>query len=176
MTAIISPNIRVRCPEHFEVGAHSVIDDYSYFSTRVRVGRCSHIASGCTVGGGADREFRLGDFSSISAGVRIWCSSEDFTNDLVAIVPTGGPAIKRHLITGDVLIGDFTVVGANSVVMPGNTVPVGVAIGALSFVPPRFAFEPWSVYAGTPIRYLKPRNEREVRDQAARLQSFLGSS
>ena len=173
MKPIISKNIRVRHPEHFIVGEDSIVDDFSYFSTRVRIGRCSHIASGCTVGGGAAHEFRVGDFCSVSAGVRIWCTSDDFANDLVTIIPPDIESVKTHLITGDVRMEDFTAVGVNSVVLPGNVIPEGTVIGAMSLVPAHFHFEPWSVYAGIPIRRLRNRNREAVSDQATRLRRML---
>jgi carbonic anhydrase/acetyltransferase-like protein (isoleucine patch superfamily) len=156
--AIVSPNVRIRVEEHFEVGEHSIVDDYCYFSTRVRIGKWTHIAAGCTVSGGPDRTFSIGDFSSLSAGVRVWCTSNDFVNDAIMIGAATG-------ISGDVSLGDYSGVGANSVVMPQNEIPEGVAIGALSLVPPGFSFEPWTVYAGIPIVRLKPRNRDSVLRQ-----------
>src|SRR2546422_10973558 len=69
---IVSPNTRIRHPEYFEIGEFSIVDDFSYFSTRVRIGRCSHIASGCSIGGGSDRQFILGVFCCLSLCVQIW--------------------------------------------------------------------------------------------------------
>ena len=62
---IISKNIRVRCPDNFIVGEYSIIDDYCYFSTKVKIGRCSHIASGCSIAGGKTNKFVLGNYSKI---------------------------------------------------------------------------------------------------------------
>lgn len=168
---IVSPNVRIRHPEHFHVGEGSIVDDFSYFSTRVVIGRFSHVASGCTVAGGVDRTFRLGDFSSLSAGVRIWCTSDDFAHDMVTIVPAGFPPIKEHVITGDVTFERLTAVGANSVVMPDNHVPEGTVIGALSFVPARFSFAPWTVYAGIPVRATGERDRAAVLRQAERFEA-----
>ena len=42
------------------------------------------------------------------------------------------------------------------------SVPEGVSIGALSFVPSNYKFEPWTVYAGRPIRPIKKRNKENV--------------
>lgn len=173
MKPIISPNIKVRCPESFEIGKYSIIDDFCYFSTKVKVGKCSHIASGCSIAGGKERQFVLGDYSSLSSGVKIWCSTDNFTNDVVTIIPPGVGEIKNHLITGDVILGNFTAVGANSVIMPGNHIPEGTVIGALSFVPPNYQFKPWSVYAGIPIRYIKPRNRENVLGQVAEIEKQL---
>ena len=162
---IVSPNIRLRVEDHFEIGEHSIVDDYCYFSTRVRIGDWTHIATGCSVAGGPERLFSIGDFSSLSAGVRVWCTSNDFVNDAIMIGAAEG-------ITGDVSFGDHIGVGANSVVMPGNDIPEGVAIGALSFVPVGFEFEPWTVYAGVPIARIANRNRdgvlRQVEEFIAR--------
>jgi acetyltransferase-like isoleucine patch superfamily enzyme len=173
MKAIISPHVRIRHPEHFNVGEFSVVDDFCYFSTRVSVGVCSHIASGCSIAGGLAHLFTLGNFSSVSSGVKIWCTSDDFVNDLVVLLPADAGAIKDHLIAGDVTLGDCTAVGANSVIMPGNHVPEGTVIGALSFVPAGFEFEPWSVYAGTPIRKVGERNRGNVTAQSRELRRQL---
>jgi galactoside O-acetyltransferase len=169
----VSAHVRIRHPEHFEIGEYSIVDDFSYFSTRVRIGWCSHIASGCSVAGGGDWQFVLGDFCSLSSGVKIWCTSDDFANDLVTIIPPGIVNVKEHVIAGDVTFGNCTAAGSNAVVMPGNDVPEGTVIGALSFVPPRFPFEPWAVYAGAPIRRVGSRNRDAVLRQADRLRAQL---
>jgi acetyltransferase-like isoleucine patch superfamily enzyme len=174
MKPIISPHVRIRHPEHFEIGPYSIVDDFCYFSTRVRIGLCSHVGSGCSIAGGADHQFILGDFCSLSSGVKIWCTSDDFVNDVVTIVPEGAGPVKRHLIAGDVTFGNCTAVGSNAIVMPGNHVPEGTVIGALSFVPPRFPFEPWAVYAGIPIRRIGDRNRESVSAQADLLRKQLG--
>jgi acetyltransferase-like isoleucine patch superfamily enzyme len=105
--------------------------------------------------------------------VKIWCTSDDFVNDLVTIVPEGVGPIKQHLISADVIFGNCTAAGSNAVVMPGNEVPEGTVIGALSFVPAGFRFEPWSVYAGVPIRRIGARNRRAVEAQADLLRGRL---
>lgn len=173
MTAIISKSIRIRHPEHFQVGEYSIVDDFCYFSTKVRIGRCSHVASNCTIAGGVARTFVLGDFSSISSGVRVWCTSDDFALDLVAVIPAGVADPKSNVISGDVTFGNYTAVGANSVVMPDNVIPEGSVIGALSFVPVRFGFEPWTVYAGVPVRAIGPRDRDSVLAQARQLSKAL---
>jgi galactoside O-acetyltransferase len=173
MKPIISPNIRIRHIEDFLVGEYSIVDDYCYFSTKVKIGKCSHIASGCSVAGGKERLFILGDYCSLSSGVKIWCTSDDFTNDIVTIIPPDFGEIKNHLIIGDVIIGNLCAVGSNSVIMPNNSIPEGTIIGALSFVPVNFKFEPWGVYAGIPIRFIKYRNKENVMKQFEELEKKI---
>lgn len=164
MKPIISKSIRIRYPKFFEVDRFTVIDDFSYFSTKIRIGKHCHIASGCTIAGGIDFEFKLGDYCSISSGVKIWCRSNDYVNDLVVLNPEG-KNISDKQIAGNVSIGKMSGVGANSVIMPNNTIPEGTVIGALSFVPSNFKFKKWSVYAGVPIKFIRKRNKKRVLEQ-----------
>jgi acetyltransferase-like isoleucine patch superfamily enzyme len=173
MRAIISAHTRIRRPEYFEIGEDSIVDDYCYISTRVKIGRCTHIASGCSIAGGADRTFTIGDFCSLSSGAKIWCTSDDFVNDLVTLIPQGIEQVKENLISADVTFGNYTAVGSNAVIMPGSMVPEGTSIGALSFVPPHFSFQPWMVYAGVPVRPVRPRNRESVLRQAMKLEAML---
>jgi acetyltransferase-like isoleucine patch superfamily enzyme len=83
-----------------------------------------------------------------------------------------GP-VKEHVISGDVILEDCTAVGANAVVMPRNHVPEGTVIGALTYVPPDFPFEPWSVYAGIPARRVGPRDRDRVRRQVDMIRARL---
>jgi acetyltransferase-like isoleucine patch superfamily enzyme len=118
-------------------------------------------------------QFQIGDFCSLSSGVKVWCTSDDFVNDLVTIIPPDIEQVKRHLIRGNIILDDYTAVGANSVIMPNNHLPQGTAIGALSFVPTAFEFRPWSVYMGTPIRFYRLRNKESVMEQVQRLSALL---
>ncbi len=173
---IISKQIRVRHPESFEVGEWSIVDDFCYFSTKVKIGDYSHVANGCSIAGGKDRLFTMGSFCSLSAGVKIWCTSDDFVKGLIFIPPPGAEEIKEHVITGDVTMVDFTAVGSNSVIMPKNNIPEGTTIGALSFVPPEYPFEPWSVYAGIPIRLITRRDKQSVMKQLEQFKNKMKQS
>lgn len=161
MKKIISKNIRIRNKKFFKVGKGSIIDDYCYFSTKVKVGNYSHLAAGCHIAGGVKYTFKLGDFCSISAGVKLWCESNNYISDL-PIVFKDCDKVKNDPIKGNIEIGNFCIIGSNSVVMPNNSIPDGVAIGALSFVPENFKFKSWSVYAGAPIRFIKKRSKKKI--------------
>ena len=57
--------------------------------------------------------------------------------------------------------------------MPQNKIPEGTVVGALSFVPPAYVFEPWSVYAGTPIRLIGKRNREKILQQIEQIRDYL---
>lgn len=161
MKKIVSKNIRIRNKNFFKVGRGSIIDDFSYFSTRVIIGDYTHLSANIHVGGGSKYQFKIGNFCSVSSGVRIWCESNNYFED-IPIVYKNLKKIKNNPIKGDVNIDDFCVLGSNSVIMPNNNFPQGVAIGALSFVPENFIFKSWSVYAGVPVKFIKKRNKKEI--------------
>lgn len=161
MKSIISNNIRIRHPKDLKIDEYSIIDDFCYLSTKITIGKHCHVGPGCSIAGGRDFQFILGDYSSISAGVRIWCRSNDYTNDLVVLNPKN-KYIGDKQIEGDVTIGKMCGIGSNSVIMPHNNIPEGTVLGALSYVPPNFKFKSWSVYAGIPIRFIKKRNKKNV--------------
>ena len=175
MQPILASTLRIRHPDLFSVGEGSIVDDFCYFSTAVRIGRLSHVANNCSIAGGRHHTFTLGDMASLSAGVRVWCHAHDFVNDLVCLVPPGVDFPKDDLVAGDVTVGDYTAVGANSVIMPASRIPEGTVVGALSFVPPGSQLEPWSVYAGTPVRRLKARNRERVLREVERLSKAVGA-
>lgn len=156
--SIVSTHTRIRYPDQFVIGEDSIVDDFSYFSTRINVGKHSHLAARLTIGGGPDHKFVLGDYSGICSGTCIYVSSNDFATSLI----TYDSPSKTH---GDVIFGNYTGIGCNSMVMPDNNIPEGVAIGALSFVPSKFQFRPWMVYAGNPLRLIGPRQQRAVMAQ-----------
>lgn len=174
MRPIVSTQIRLRRRELLEaIGDDSIIDDFCYISARVRIGHGSHIAAGCTIAGGPSRLFAMGDLSSLSAGVTVWVTSNDYARDLVTIVPQGIGPLDTHTISGDVTLENYTGVGANSVIMPDCVIPEGTVIGALSFVPAHSRLKTWSVYAGTPIQQIGIRDRESVLAQVAAVEAGL---
>ena len=165
-------SIRVRYPDLFDIGNYSIIDDFSYFSTKVKVGIYSHIAASCVIAGGKSRQFTLGNFCSIASGTKIYCGSNDFVNDLVILTPD--IEIGMNMCSADVTIGDYCGVGTNSVIMPGNNIPEGTVIGGMSWVPSYSNLEPWSVYAGIPVKKIKDRNKDRVMKQVELMSKRLG--
>jgi acetyltransferase-like isoleucine patch superfamily enzyme len=160
---IVSENIRIRYS--FEMGDYCVIDDYSYFSTRIKLGNFFHIAPQCAIIGGKDVLFQAGNFGGLATGVKVICGTNDFVNDICCVLPECCSNVRAS-ISGDVILGDYVTIGANSIVMPNVHIPEGVTIGAMSFVPSKYVFEPWMVYYGDPLKVYKARNKSCVLAQA----------
>ena len=148
----------IKKPELVKVGNNVRIADFCRISSACVIGSDCEIAPGTYIAGGDGKyTFEMGDCSSLAAGVKVWLSSNDYVNELVT---HSIPEVKE--IQGNVRLGKYTGVGTNSVIMPGNDIPEGVSIGALSFVPSNYKFEPWTGYAGRPPRPIKKRNKENV--------------
>ena len=155
---ILGEYVIIKKPELVEVGDNVRIADFCRISSACKIGSDCEIAPGTYIAGGDGKyPFEMGSYSSLAAGVKIWLSSNDYVNELVT---HSVPCVKE--IQGNVRLGKYTGVGTNSVIMPGNDIPEGVTIGALSFVPSGYKFEPWTVYAGQPIRPIKKRNRANI--------------
>ena len=153
---IISESIRLR--GDLVVGDCSIIDDYCYFAADVITGKYVHIAHNVTVLGKGFK-CNIGDFTAIGPGVRIACASDDYNGGIA------GPNIpikyKGNPLSGNVSIGRHCVIGANSVVFPNVIMPDGVGIGSLSIVKPDCELEPYGLYAGSPLRFIRYRQRNE---------------
>ena len=98
---------------------------------------------------------RIGNFCTVSHGVRLFTASADYGGDHFTNV---FPDEKyQKAITGEIVLEDHVIVGGNSVVMPGVTLSEGAAIGALSFV--RTTVPGWAIYGGNPLKKLGPRKK-----------------
>ncbi|MBR1544738.1 MAG: hypothetical protein IJ638_02235 [Alphaproteobacteria bacterium] len=150
--------VLLKKPHLLTVGNHCRIADFCRISCEANIGDYVEIAPYTSIaGGGGKFAFTMKGFSSLSSGVRIWLSSNDYVNELVThAVPT----VRE--IMGEVVMEKYTGIGANSVIMPNNHIPEGVTIGALSFVPENYPFEEWTVYAGCPIKPIKKRDKEKV--------------
>ena len=155
--------IRVR--GSLEAGDNSIVDDFCYLSADVRLGEYVHISHGVTTLGGGHLCV-IGNFSAIAPGVRIVCAADDYDGGIAG--PSIPAQFKGNPLTGDVRIGRHCVIGANSVILPGVTLPDGCAIGALSMVRPGDELKRYGLYAGNPLRFIRDRRDNEELEASFR--------
>lgn len=168
--ARLSKNTRIRTWEWFYIGKNSIIDDFCYISTKLELGKYSHIAPHCVLAGGKDYIVQIRDYCSLSSGVKIYCASNDFVNDLIIINP--GFDYGANNVSGNVDIKNYVGIGTNTVIMPNQLIPEGVAIGGMSWAPANFPFKPWTVYAGIPIKPIGKRNKINVLNQVKKIEEY----
>jgi galactoside O-acetyltransferase len=95
----------------------------------------------------------LADYCNISSRVAIYSSSDDYSGETMTnpMVPEQYKAVQHAPVT----LEKHVIVGCGSVILPGVTMLEGAAAGALSLV--NRDCESFSIYAGQPARFIKPR-------------------
>lgn len=144
--------------ENIEIADNVRIDSYCTLVAAdggyLRLGSFIHIGGYCYLGGSAG--IVLQDFSNLSQGVRIYSQSDDYTGKYMTnpTIPAKYTGCKR----GQVTLHRHVIIGSGSVILPAVTIGEGSAVGALSVVAK--SLDPWGIYAGCPVRRLRPRSQR----------------
>lgn len=165
----ISANVEIRRPHLVTVGNHSVIDTGFYCTVEADIGDYVHIAPYTTAIGGAKGLLRMGHFSSIAAGSRIICGSDEHLGYGLP-GPTIPPEFHDKLIFAPVVFEIFANIATNVVILPGVTLGEGSVVGACSLVTK--STEPWTIYYGVPARPVKSR-PKEKMIAAAKAMGYL---
>lgn len=142
--------------ENIKFGKNIIIDDFAfiYAKGKIKLGNYVHIGIYASITGGD--ELIVGDFSAISQGVRILTATDDFKDG-----GFGNSTIDnqfRNVKSLPISIGNFSIIGANSVILPGVTIGEGAMVGANSTVTKDL--EPWGIYVGN--KKISERNKEEV--------------
>ncbi len=142
--------------ENIDFGKNIIIDDFTliYAKAPMKIGNYVHIASFASITGGA--ELTVGDFVAISQGCRILTGTDDFVD--WGFGNSTIPEKYRNTKRKPVKLGKFSIIGANSVVLPGITIGEGATVGAGSVVTKDL--EPWGVYIGN--KRIRERNKVDV--------------
>ncbi|HZU27750.1 MAG TPA: acyltransferase [Bryobacteraceae bacterium] len=159
----INRSVIFYAPRRIHIGSNVRIDGYGILSAgsrndgppRIVIGDHVYIAPQVLLLGDS-ADIRIDSFSTITAGTVVYTCTDDYTGGAI-----GNPTVPfcyRNARTGDVVLERHALVGARSIIMPGVTLGLGSAVGALSFVNcnvPEFA-----VVAGAPARVIKQRDRR----------------
>jgi len=153
--------------ENIEFGKYIIIDDFTliYAKKNIKIGNYVHIASFTSITGGD--LLTLNDFSAISQGCRILTATDDFKS-----YGFGNSTIDnkyRNIKQAPINIGKFSIIGANSVILPGVTIGEGATVGANSVVTKDL--KPWGVYINN-----KRISERDRSAVLSNYNNFLGDN
>jgi acetyltransferase-like isoleucine patch superfamily enzyme len=159
---IIGKTVRIRKPEECIIGDGTIIDDFTYISCPIEVGRNCHIASHVSISGGAGK-FKMGDYSTISNHCSVHCASSDYSKVSLDL-PSVSTKEQFGGEVGFVDIGNLVTIGAHSCILPNVSVPDGFACGAYSLIKGQ-NIKPWSLYVGIPIKFIKIRDILEFKNK-----------
>lgn len=154
----IYPTAKLIKPEVIDIGAYSMIDDFTfiYGGKGVRIGRYVHIASFVSVIGGGELE--VGDYADIAAGARLLTGTDHYAGG--ARMSTALPPEQRNVRLGKIVLERDGFIGTNAVIHPNVVIGEGAVIGSCSLV--LMDCEPWTIYAGVPCKPIgkRPRVNR----------------
>jgi acetyltransferase-like isoleucine patch superfamily enzyme len=159
----ISANVEIRRPHLVTVGSHVAIDTGFYCTVKAEIGDYIHIAPYVTVIGGAEGVLCMGHFTTIAAGSRIVCASDEHLGEGF-VGPTIPAKYRDKVIIAPVVFENFSSVGTNVVILPGVTLAEGSVVGACSLVNKNT--EPWTVYVGIPAKPIKVRPKQRMIEMA----------
>jgi galactoside O-acetyltransferase len=143
--------------EKMAIGDHVRIDDFCILSGTITIGSYVHISAFAALYGAAG--IVIEDFSGLSPRATVLSVSDDFSGD--AMIGPLLPDVYTNVKKGAVSIGTFVQIGAGSVIMPGISIPKGVAVGALSLV--NKDPDSWTIIAGIPAKAIRKRSKNLLK-------------
>lgn len=150
----ISRRASIYNPSKIEIGDFSRIDDFCVISAGkdgICIGKNVHISPYCSLIGNG--RINLENYSGLSSRVSIYSSNDDYSGDFMT-----NPTVNSkytNVTSKEVNIGEHTIIGSGSVVLPGVKTGVGTCIGSMSLV--NSDCDSFSIYAGVPIRFIRLR-------------------
>lgn len=151
----ISRFARFYNPESMSIDSNVRIDDFTILSGEINIGSFVHIGAYSQIVGGTLGVI-LQDFVSISSGVKIFASSDDYSGQSLSnpTIPLQYKMITNKQIT----IKKHCIIGTSSVILPSsNGLELGVSIGALSLV--MRPTKPFGIYFGIPAKRIAQRSK-----------------
>lgn len=163
---IIGKTVRIRNPELVEIGDNVIIDDFTYISGNVIIGDFTHIASSCNFQASVGK-ILIGSFVGIGSGTRIFAATSNYLFPSCDL-PTIPNEFRSGAIIENIEIADYTLFGANCVVLNGCKIPEGVAFGALTIINNK-KYEKWSLYTGDCRKPFFKRPSKEYLQQIEKI-------
>jgi acetyltransferase-like isoleucine patch superfamily enzyme len=160
----IARNCTIIGLENITIGDFVRIDGYSSIiatSGHVRIGSRVHICSSCMLAARAGIE--MGDYSSLSHGVRVLTAVDDFSGAHMTNSTLPSQVLGVH--SAPIKIGRYVPIGTGAIVFPGVTIGEGAAVSALSAV--SLSLPEWMICGGNPAQPTGPRSRKLLQLEAA---------
>lgn len=173
---LISDKASIYNPSMISLGSFVRIDDFCILSAGkggIEIGNYVHISAYATLLGQA--KITVEDFVAISIKSTIVSSTSDYSGDYLPELRTFNDELSNDLkdlfkvINKPVTLKTHSGLGAHSLVLPGVTIGMGTAVGALSMV--YEDLNPWGIYLGNPARFVKKRSDKAYHELQKRMNS-----
>lgn len=153
---VISNDVIIHNPQNLIIGDNVRIDTQCIIivgkNHYIQLGNNIHISAGCYYYGNAGNII-LQDYTCTSARCILYTATDDFTEGYMTNSVVDDK--YKKITTGDIIIRRHTVVGCESVIMPGVVLDHATSVGTNSFV--NKSTNPFDVIGGTPAKFIKKR-------------------
>ena len=112
----ISRNVCIYGAEDISIGDYVRIDDFCRLSGNITIGNYVHISSYSGLWGG-EEGIIIEDFVNVSSRVSIFAQSDDYSG--IAMTGPLVPDKYKRIISKQVIIKKYAIIGASSVILPG---------------------------------------------------------
>ncbi|MFA6939908.1 MAG: acyltransferase [Clostridiaceae bacterium] len=154
---LISKKTSIYLPELITIGNNVRIDDFVFLSGDITLENNIHIAPYSLLIGGSDGSgIVMKNYSGLSSHVTIYSISDDYSGEFMTN-PTI-PAQYTNVKKGRVILQEYVIVGAASVILPGVEIGEGAAVGAMSMVTK--SLPNWKICRGIPARAIMDRSKK----------------
>lgn len=152
---LISDKVSIYKPEVMIIGNNIRIDDFSILAGKIILGNNIHISVYSYIFGG-EKGVIMEDFSGLAHAAQVFTSSDDYTGRSMtnATIPN---KFKTYKKVEKILICKHSIIGSNSIIMPGVTLAEGTSVGALSMVTK--TTKEWGIYSGVPAKRISNRKK-----------------
>jgi acetyltransferase-like isoleucine patch superfamily enzyme len=144
-------------PKNLKLGNNVKIDAFTTIISVKKITLQNYIHVGSYVilhsGGGT---IKLDKFSGISAGVKIFTHSDDYTGK--TFYSPFNANSKNDGKKSSIHLKKYVILGTNSLVLPGAKFGEGTVIGAQSVVFKKT--DPWTTYFGLPLKKISKRQKK----------------
>lgn len=150
----ISEKASIYNPELIEIYDNSRIDDFCLLSGRIVIGEYVHLAAYCNLAGGEKGIF-IGNFVGLAYATHVMSQTYDYSGEAMTtpLVSDKYTKVLKKCVT----INDYSIIGTNSIIMPGSKISIGTAVGLMSVVYGKT--KEWAIYSGNPAVKIRDRSK-----------------
>lgn len=141
-------------PHKISLGSNIKVGSFCILSGNIVLKDYVQIASYVFLNG-SSVGIEVGNYVSIAPGTKVLTGSDDYSGEFhsssLLDEDLQRPVYKK------IIINDHSIIGTNSVLLPGAEIAEGVAVGALSLI--KTKTQPYKIYAGVPAIIIKDRKK-----------------
>lgn len=154
----IGQNVIFTQPQNVHLGNNVRIDPFSLITCKLETGDNVQITSH-TMLGGKDQWVKMGDWTFIGYGSKLFTASEDYSGKFGPVNEYWG---NGRTFKGDIILNNYSGIASDVILFPGVELPEGTCIGAQSLVHTKNELSEYTVYVGNPLRHFKDRDKETV--------------